>query len=88
MKVKNYSFHKNLKELKKVRGQIFFFSAIWDHFTRNNCEKIHVHHVIIVVNLMLVILERVGLVIYRVTYNSNVGNLPIEWLIKNKRSLV
>ena len=51
-------------------------------------RKIHVHHVIIVVNLMLVILERVGLVIYRVTYNSNVENLPIEWLIKNKRSLV
>ena len=39
MKVKNYSSHKNLKELKKVRGQIFFFSAIWDHLTRNNCEK-------------------------------------------------
>ena len=37
---------------------------------------------------MLVILERVGLVIYGVTCNSNVGNLPILWLIENKRSLV
>ena len=50
-------------------------------------RKIHVHHVIIVVNLMLVILERVGLVIYRVTWNSNVGNLPIEWLIKKKKTI-
>ena len=35
------------------------------------------YHAITVVNLMLVILERVGLVIYRVTYNSNIGNLTI-----------
>ena len=36
------------------------------------------HHAIIVANLMLVILERVGLVIYEVTYNQNVENLLIE----------
>ena len=41
-------------------------------------RKIHVHHVIIVVNLMLEILERVGLVIYKVTCNQNVENLLIE----------
>ena len=43
------------------------------------------HHTIIMVNLMLVILKRVRLVIYGVTCNSNVGNLPIQWLMKNKR---
>ena len=48
-------------------------------------RKIHVHHAIIVVNLMLVVLERVGLVIYGVTCNSNVGNLPIQWLIKKTK---
>ena len=51
-------------------------------------RKIHVHCVIIVVNIMLVILKRVGLSIYGVTCNLNVGNLPVQWLIKNKRPLV
>ena len=41
-------------------------------------RKIHMHHVIIVTNLMLVILERVRLVIYGVTCNQNVENLLIE----------
>ena len=36
------------------------------------------HHAIIVANLMLVILEIVGLVIYKVTCNQNVENLLIE----------
>ena len=36
------------------------------------------HHAIIVANLMLVILERVGLVIYGVTCNQNVEILLIE----------
>ena len=46
------------------------------------------HHAIIVVNPMLVILERVELVIYEVTCNQNVENILIERLIRNKRPLV
>ena len=46
------------------------------------------HHVIIVANLMLVIIERVGLIIYGVTRNQNVENLLIELLIRNKIPLV
>ena len=73
---KNHQLHKNLKEQKEVRGQENFlqYGIISLGIT---VRKINVHHAIIVVNLILVILERVGLVIYGVTYNSNIGNLPI-----------
>ena len=68
------------QKLKRIKGSkgVRKISSIWDHLTRNNLRKIHVHHAIIVGNLILVILERVGLVIYGVTCNQNVENLLIE----------